>query len=115
MPTSVGGANTHASPGWYLRAAAASCVATLIAMRAAHIGVGLTTVEVTVDSDSNDYGILGISDDVVAGPISVRVAASITGSTDGATLQDVVDWAVSHCPVTDAIRRAVPLSVEIDA
>jgi hypothetical protein len=35
MPTSVGGGNTTASPGWYLRAAEASCVATMIAMRAA--------------------------------------------------------------------------------
>ena len=49
MPTSVGGTNTTASPGWYLRAAEASCVATLIAMRAAQLGVVLESVEVTVD------------------------------------------------------------------
>src|SRR3990170_5719833 len=45
MPASVGGANSSASPGWYLRAAEASCVATLIAMRAAQLGVSLQAVE----------------------------------------------------------------------
>src|SRR5918998_2592077 len=72
MPTSVGGTNTTASPGWYLRAAEASCVATLIAMRAARLGVTLTDLEVTVDSESNDRGILGIGD-VSAGPMSSRI------------------------------------------
>ena len=59
MPASVGGSNSSASPGWYLRAAEASCVATLIAMRAAHEGVAFQDLEVTVDSESDDRGILG--------------------------------------------------------
>ncbi len=119
MPTSVGGTNTTASPGWYLRAAEASCVATLIAMRAAQLGVTLTEVEVTVDSESNDWGILGIGDDsglgVPAGPVSTRVAARVraTGSDEG-TIREIVDWAVDHCPVTDAVRRAIPMTIEVN-
>ena len=77
MPTSVGGANSAASPGWFLRAAAAACVATLIGMRAAHVGVELDSVEVTVDSESDDRGILGIDDTVPAGPLSTRVAIRV--------------------------------------
>ncbi len=120
MPTSVGGTNTTASPGWYLRAAEASCVATLIAMRAAQIGVALSDVEVTVDSESNDWGILGIGDDagqgVPAGPLSTRVAARVraAGADEGA-IREIVEWAVAHCPVTDAVRRAVPITIEVDA
>ena len=119
MPTSVGGTNTTASPGWYLRAAEASCVATLIGMRAAQLGVALTEVEVTVDSESNDWGILGIGDEsdkgVPAGPISTRVAARVqaTGSDEG-VIREIVEWAVAHCPVTDAVRRAIPITVEVD-
>jgi organic hydroperoxide reductase OsmC/OhrA len=26
-------------------------------------------------------------------------------------LDDVADWAVEHCPVSEAVRRAVPLNV----
>ncbi|MGI8929323.1 MAG: OsmC family protein [Candidatus Limnocylindrales bacterium] len=119
MPTSVGGTNTTASPGWYLRAAEASCVATLIGMRAAQLGVALTEVEVTVDSESNDWGILGIGDDtgagVSAGPLNTRVAARVRapGSAEGA-IREIVQWAVAHCPVTDAVRRSVPMTIEVD-
>src|SRR5918999_4508609 len=72
MPPSVGGSDTAPSPGWLFRAALAACDATLIAMRAAMIGVELDHVAVTIDSESNDYGILGLDDSVPAGPLSVR-------------------------------------------
>lgn len=48
MVPSVGGTATGPSPGWLLRAAESSCVATLIAMRAAMLGITLDTLEVTV-------------------------------------------------------------------
>ena len=117
MPTSVGGTNATASPGWYLRAAEASCVATMIAMRSAQLGIRLTNVEVTVDSESDDWGILGVGDDlgehVDAGPISTRVSVQIRAETDDATAHALVKWAVDHCPVTDAVRRAVPMTIEV--
>jgi uncharacterized OsmC-like protein len=123
MPTSVGGTSTTASPGWYLRAAEASCVATLIAMRAAHQGVELAEIEVTVDSESDDRGILGASETVPSGPLSTRVAVRLRAvraegravGADDASLRAIVDWAVEHCPVTDAVRRAIPMTVELEA
>jgi uncharacterized OsmC-like protein len=115
MPTSVGGTNTSASPGWYLRAAEASCVATLIVMRAAHRGVILESVEVTVDSESDDRGITGADDSVPGGPLSTRVAVRLRSkSADSATLEATAKWAVDHCPVTDAVKRAIPLTLEVD-
>ena len=45
MVTSVGGTGTAPSPGWLLRAAEASCVATLITMRAATLGITLDSLE----------------------------------------------------------------------
>jgi uncharacterized OsmC-like protein len=120
MPTSVGGTNTTASPGWYLRAAEASAVATLIGMRAAQLGVPLTEVEVTVDSLSDDWGILGITDltgeGVPAGPLSTRVAVRVRSrDQDVAKLEELVRWSVDHSPPVDAVRRAVPVEVEISA
>ena len=114
MPTSVGGTNTSVSPGWYLRAAEASCVATLIAMRAAHQGITLEAIEVTVDSESDDRGITGADDSVPGGPLSTRVQVRLRSeSTDSAALEALVNWAVDHCPVTDAVKRAIPMSVEV--
>lgn len=115
MPTSVGGTSSAASPGWYLRAAVASCVATLIAMRAATVGVHLRRIEVTVDSESDDRGILGADDGVPGGPLRTRVSARLqSAGTDQRSLREVLDWAVEHCPVTDALRRAIPLTIELD-
>ena len=112
MVPSVGGANTAPSPDWLLRAALASCVTTLIAMRAAQQDVTLTAVEVDVDSESDDLGILGIDQSVPAGPLSVRVAARVSGEPREDVVAEIVGWAVDHCPVVDALRRSVPVSVE---
>ncbi len=59
MPKGVGGGGAAPTPGWFLRAALANCDATVIAMRAAQLGVVLTRLEVTVDSDSDNRGLLG--------------------------------------------------------
>ena len=115
MVESVGGTNTAPSPGWLLRAAIASCTVTLAAMRAAVLGVALTEVEVTVDSESDDLGILGIDASVPAGPLSVRLRVRVTApDAEDAVVRDIVDWAVAHCPVTDALTREVPLIVDIE-
>ena len=50
LPAAVGGGGAHPSPGWFLRAAVATCVASLATMRAAQLGLaGFTTpVDATV-------------------------------------------------------------------
>jgi uncharacterized OsmC-like protein len=114
MVPSVGGTATAPSPGWLLRAAEASCVATLIAMRAAMLGITLDRLEVDVDSVSDDRGLLAIEPDVPAGPLSARVAVRLAASgTDTATLDEMARWGVEHCPVCDALERQVPLTTEI--
>lgn len=115
MPTGVGGTDTEASPGWLFRAALAACDTTLIAMRAAMLGIELTEVEVTIDSESNDLGILGIDETVPAGPLSVRSSVKVRAAdADPAAVRELVEWAVAHCPVCDATKRAVPMTIDID-
>jgi len=114
MVPSVGGTATAPSPGWLLRAAEASCVATLITMRAAMMEITLDTLEVTVDSESDDRGLLGIDDDVPAGPLTGRVAVRLTAAgVDSATLEEMARWGVKHCPVCDALERVVPVTTEV--
>jgi uncharacterized OsmC-like protein len=114
MAKSVGGADMAVSPGWLLRAALAACDTTLIAMRASMLGMELTDVEVSVDSESNDFGILGIDDSVPPGPLGVRtrIKARAKGAS-AAQVRELVEWAVAHCPVSDATTRAVPVTLEI--
>jgi len=116
MPHSVGGGDAAPSPGWFLRAAEASCVATLVAMRAAQLGVALADLQVTVDSRSDDRGILGMNDAIPAGPLSTRVVVRITrAGADEQPLEPLVRWALAHCPVTDAVSRSVPIDLEVTA
>jgi uncharacterized OsmC-like protein len=113
MPTGIGGAGRAPSPGWFLRAAEASCVVSLVAIRAASLGIRLDSVAVDVDSESDDRGILGLDAAVPAGPLSTRIAVSVRGSGTDAELDELVRWAVDHCPVVDAVRRPVPVEVDI--
>ena len=114
MPTGIGGAASAPSPGWILRAAAASCVASLIAIRAAETGIELTSVDVDVDSESDDRGILGLDPAISAGALSMKVVVAIVGpAASQKDVEALARWAVEHCPVTDSIARAVPLELEI--
>ena len=115
MPSGVGGEDSAPSPGWLFRAALAACDTTLIAMRAAMLGIELGRVEVSIDSESNDLGILGIDESVPAGPLSVRTSVKVVAKdVDDGQIQELVEWAVAHCPVCDATKRAVPMTLEIN-
>jgi uncharacterized OsmC-like protein len=115
MVSAVGGGGSAPSPAWLFRAGYASCVATLITLAAAIEGVELTDLQVTVDSESDDRGILGIDEAVPAGPLSLRVAvriASTSASPD--RLRSIAEWGRSHCPVDDLARRVVPVEVTVE-
>ncbi|MGO9308686.1 MAG: OsmC family protein [Spirochaetia bacterium] len=114
MPKSVGGGNAAPSPGWFFRAAYANCAATIIAMRSAQLGIALTTLEVKVDSVSDDRGLLGIDGTIAAGPLSIRTHVRI-GANGAAPeqLREIVHWAEAHSPVGDAVFRAVPSKTEV--
>ncbi len=114
MPRGIGGTATEPSPGWFFRAAAAACVASLIAIRAASTGQSILSIEVRVDSESDDRGILGLDDAVPAGPISTRIQISI--EAPGMQRPDrlaLASWAVAHCPVTEGLQRAVPVEIDV--
>ena len=114
MVTGIGGGGSAPSPGWMFRAAYASCVATLIAMQAAEAGWSLGGLEVVVDSESDDRGILGIEPSVPAGPLSIRVAVSASaGGADASAVRAAIVEAVTHCPVHDAVIRATPVEVDV--
>ena len=114
MVAAVGGGGSAPSPAWLFRAGYASCVATLISLAAAVEGVELTGLQVTVDSESDDRGILGIDESVPAGPLSLLVDVRVASATAGEErVRAIVDWGTAHCPVDDVARRAVPVEVVV--
>lgn len=114
MPGGVGGRGQEPSPGWLSRAAVASCVASTVAMEAAREGVTLSSLEVEVDSESDDRGILGMDETVPAGPLSMRIRIRAAGESKE-RLPELVERGAWRCPSLDATSRAVGVSVEIKA
>jgi uncharacterized OsmC-like protein len=116
MPGAVGGEASAPTPGWLMRAAWASCAATAIAMRAADLGISLTRLEVTAESESDMRGLLGLGNGVRPGPERARMQVEIAADdTDAEQLHELVAWANRHSPVGDALGRAVPIELEIVA
>jgi uncharacterized OsmC-like protein len=114
MARALGGDASAPNPGWVLRCAWASCTATVIAMRAARLGVALETLEVTVDSDSDLRGILGLDENVGAGQHAVRTTVRIRGSADAQTLREIASWGEAHSPVGCTVRNTPACSLDIE-
>lgn len=115
MPKGLGGGAVAPSPGWAMRAALANCEAIMISLRAAQLGVELKTLEVRVDSVSDDRGMLGMDDSKPAGPMNMKVSIRI--GADGVSeekLHEIIAWAEKHSPVGDALTRAMPMESAIE-
>ncbi len=115
MPPAMGGTASAPNPAWLLRASLASCTATTIAMRAAKLGVALTTLEVTVDSSSDTRGILGLDDRISASLSSLTIHVRI-GATDVPPdrVRELADWGDRHSPVGCTARTAPSYALEIE-
>jgi len=110
MPKGLGGGATAPSPGWMMRATLANCEAIMISLRAAQLGIELNTLEVRVDSISDDRGMLGMDDSKPAGPMNMKVSIRI--GADGIPqekLHEIIEWAEKHSPVGEPLTRVMPV------
>lgn len=114
MPPAMGGAASGPNPAWLLRGALASCAATVIAMRAASLGIRLDTLEVTVESESDSRGLLGLDDSISAGLGAVRTRVRIAGDAKADDLRELVAWADAHSPVSCTLRSTPDCTLEVE-
>ncbi|MFI4868546.1 MAG: OsmC family protein [Steroidobacterales bacterium] len=119
MPPVLGGEGAGVTPGWLLRAALASCVATRIAMDAAAEGIELKTLALIASSRSDMRGMLGMADadgaPVHAEPRDVQLLVRI--SAIGATperLRALVEASHRSSPVSCAMQQAVPVALRVE-
>jgi uncharacterized OsmC-like protein len=114
MPPPMGGEASAPNPGWLMRASLAACTATVIAMRAARLGVKLTVLEVDAESDTDNRRLLGLDDQcaaVLALRLKVRIGAE--GASDD-TLREIAAWADAHSPVACTVRTPPAITTEIE-
>ncbi|HET6564238.1 MAG TPA: OsmC family protein [Xanthomonadales bacterium] len=113
MSESIGGTGTANSPGWLMRAAIASCDATLLAMRAARTGIELDSIKVTVEAKSDGRGMF-LDEGISPASTEVRVLFDIrSANATREQVQELVDWVAAHAPVANDISHAVDISYEL--
>lgn len=114
MPSLMGGEGLSPSPGWFLRASMASCTGTAIAMRAAVLGIALDKLEVSVHSESDACGLLGLGD-TSAALSNMKMEVKGAGGATAQQLEELVQWAEAHSPVNCTLRSSPPIELEIRA
>lgn len=118
MPTGIGGGGSAPSPGLIFRAALASCDATLVTLRAAQVGIKLTTLEVIVEGDPDDIGtlgFLGIDDSIPAGEHGLQLRFRLGAeNASPERLQELIEWVGAHSPVGDSVSRAIPTKIDLE-
>ena len=115
MPKGLGGGAAAPSPGWMMRAAVAHCEAVMIALRAAQLGIDLNTLEVRVDSVSDDRGMLGMDDSKPAGPLNMKISIRIgAAGVSAQKLHAIAAWAAEHSPVGEPLTRVMPTEYAVE-
>jgi uncharacterized OsmC-like protein len=115
MSESVGGGASAPTPGWLLRASLAACDATLVAMEAARAGIELSDLTVSVESDSDFRGVLGVDGGTHPGPLAIRTRIELAApDATEEQLREIVQRAEERSPVHDALVREVSMSTELE-
>jgi uncharacterized OsmC-like protein len=111
MSESVGGGASAPTPGWLLRAALAACDASTVAMEAARDGIEVSDLRVSVESDSDFRGVLGVDGGAHPGPLEVRTRIEVAApEATEEELREIVRRAEQRSPVRDALAREVSMT-----
>jgi uncharacterized OsmC-like protein len=114
MPKGVGGGGGVPQPGWLVRAALASCTGTVIAMRAAKLGIDLEKLDVSVESHSDNRGMLGLDEGVSAALIGLRAVVHVRAANASRDqLVFLARWADAHSPVACTLRSTLAAEIEV--
>jgi uncharacterized OsmC-like protein len=115
MPAALGGGGAAPNPGWFFRASLAACCSTVIAAQAARLGINLTKLEVTVEGEGDNRGMLGADDMISAGHSAITTSVRISAqNATSEQLKELVQWAAAHSPVGCTVRDASPNTLRIE-
>jgi uncharacterized OsmC-like protein len=102
----IGGGGSAPTPNVLMRAALGSCMAITYRLRAARHGVELTSVRVTVESDSALAGMLSCDAAAPPGYTEVRYHVEVESPDDPARVLAILDEGDRLSPVLDVLNRA---------
>ncbi len=112
MPVEAGGTNAGATPGVHGRAALASCLAIGYSIELARAGIEARSVEVEVQVDYDNRGILGM-DNIRPGYLKVRHTLYLESDAPHDAVQPALERARRNSPYLDVFSQAQPVSGQV--
>lgn len=107
------GTDHGANPAEYALTALAGCVTTTLVYYASAKGVKINKVESTLEGDIDLRGFLSIDENVKAGYESIQINFKIDSDASEETLQELIDIAKTHSPVSSTITNATPVNISL--
>ena len=111
MGPAMGGAAFGPSPGFFARAAIIGCVAIAIKMTAAREGLKVQSVDVDLETDSDDLAIFGLGGGNAA-PLETRISIMVNASEPDGIIADLIERVLKYDPWFLALRDAQTVLVD---
>jgi len=113
IPKSIGGEGKGPSPSMVLRSAITSCVAIGIKQWAARHAISIDRVEVTLETDVDARGQLGVSDEIAPGFLGMRLAINVVSEADPDIVDGIVHKSLKYSPLMDVLARAQVVKTQL--
>ncbi|WDZ96734.1 OsmC family protein [Herbaspirillum sp. WKF16] len=113
-PASLLGGDTGVSPAEYLLQGLAGCYTVTLASMAAHKGIELDTIELSLDFDIDLNGFLGLNQQVRKGAQGISVDVKLeSGSATRAQLEELVRELPLNSPIHDTLANPVNVKTRL--
>jgi uncharacterized OsmC-like protein len=106
MPEAAGGNGAGPTPGIFGRAALGSCLAIGYMMRAAHLSIPISSLEVEVQADYDDGPLFGTNPNIPPGYLEVRYSVTVKSEASEEVLLKLIQEADERSPYLDVFSRA---------
>jgi len=105
--TELGG--TDSAPGAVeeLMYATGTCIAAAANAKAALMGIKLRKLTVSLESDLDLHGLMGLDPNIRPGILGWRTKITIAGNANESTLKKIAMWGYDYSPVSDTVRHGV--------
>ena len=113
MPEVLGGSNAGPNPGALARMSLGTCLVAGYAMWLSRMEVPFDEIDVEVEGDLDQAGMLGVNDEAPPGHEELRVKVNITSEAAPAEIERAVELADRHSPVLQLITKPVPVRREL--
>ncbi len=110
VPKSMGGEEDGPSPSFLIRGALTSCVAIGLKMWAARQGVTVDRIDVSVETDVDARGQLGVCDTAAPGFEGIRLVVQVDSPAPRAMLEDLLETSLRYSPLIDVVGK--PQTIE---